>query len=139
MNYTPETANRSKVIDQEVTSSIADNDVANFSEMDPDYNDEEINSSEADEDEETNSSETDGDEEDNNELINNLAWERLAILCFGQKLRPLVMLQEFIKMYIESKSDPLFSDIINDALAIALQRTPLYVGIEYSLTKHKKQ
>lgn len=137
VNYTPGAANRSKIIDQEATSSIADNDVANCFEMDPDYTDEEANSSEA-EDEETNSSEADGDEEDNDEMINYWAWERIAILCFRQKLRPLVTLQECIKMYIESKCDPLFSDIINYALAIALQRTPLHDGIDYSLSKHKE-
>ncbi len=50
MNYAPGTANRSKVIYQEVTSSVADNDVANCFEMDSDFTDEKINNPEAESD-----------------------------------------------------------------------------------------
>ena len=67
MDYTSGARNYSKLIDQEVASSVADNDFTNCLQMDPVYADEATNSSEAttDDDEETNSSEADEDEESN--------------------------------------------------------------------------
>ncbi len=44
-------SNHSKVIDQEGASSIADDDSTNCLEMDPDYTDEETNSSKANDEE----------------------------------------------------------------------------------------
>ena len=128
MDYTSD----DQSIDQEIASSVADNDTNCF-EMDT-YIGETISSeTTSDEEEETNKFEV-----DNDELDNNCLWEKLFILCFGKKHRPLTMLSHYIQMNIESEYDSLFSDIIKDAMTLVLRNVSLHDSIEHSLSKNKE-
>ena len=63
-------------------------------------------------------------------------WVTLVIMCYNKRCKAIDVLKEYILLYIESESDKLFQDIMNDIAGAA--ELPLHDAIEYSIDKHEK-
>ena len=67
-------------------------------------------------------------------------WERLAILCIiinDSELPPFDIFKEYVSLYMQSESDELFNEIMNDIMDAKLRDVPLRDAITYALKENE--
>ena len=102
-----------------------------------DSSDEEITSSEAKYSESSN-----GDDDAICSDVDHIGlWERLAIICIidnNSKFKQMNICKGYVLIYMQSESDELFNEIMDDIMDAKLRRVPLRDAVSYALKENEE-